>query len=209
MRIDAACSASMSAIPRACAASAMTLSTEESPSGSCSGSGATARSFSERPPRPRTRTRLGFRRRFRPVVSVRSRCRPRHPNAAARQQFAAKARLECRLRDDDDDRLVAEQLPERLEPVLRRLRDGRDHTAVFDARRECFEPLRVLARQPSKSVRVEPDRGAVDVAETPLFCQEARQSSSVTQPRLTTTSPNRSPVLLPSSSAWSSWTGEM
>ena len=58
--------------------------------------------------------------------------------------------------------------------MLRRLRDCRNHTAVFDARRECFEPLRVLARQPSKSVRVEPDRGAVDVAEAPLFCQEAR-----------------------------------
>ena len=86
---------------------------------------------------------------------------------SARQQLAADPGVERRPRHHHDDGVVADAPPELCEPLFRRLCD-RDHDAIaFDPDRQRLEVLRVLAREARERARVEPDRGAVDVASGP------------------------------------------
>src|SRR5439155_7983900 len=55
-----------------------------------------------------------------------------------------------------------------------RLGDGHDDAPALDPGRERLEQLRILAGEPCERIGIEPDRGAIDIAQAPLVGKHAR-----------------------------------
>ena len=93
---------------------------------------------------------------------------------AAGEQVAPQSGVERGLRDDHDQRVLADHRPQRAESLLGRLRHRDDDVSVLDPGRQGLEPLSLLARQAAERVGVEEDRGPVHVPELPLLGQQLR-----------------------------------
>ena len=89
------------------------------------------------------------------------------------EEIAPQSGVKCRLGNHDHHRFLSEQLAQSTEPLLRRLGDRDDDAPILDTSRQRLEALRILARHLGKRVRVEPDRGSLDVVERPLLREQA------------------------------------
>ena len=92
----------------------------------------------------------------------------------AGEQLAPQPGVERGLRDDHDQRVLADHSPQRAQPLLGRLRHRDDHVSVLDPRRQGLEPLSLLAREAAERVGVEEDRGPVHIPELPLLGEQLR-----------------------------------